>query len=338
MHNYRNEYLTIKRNLKYFKGCDNAKERGLFLLRVLRYMAGGMTIANATARLGRDRRYFYFWMGRMRACGFQVDCLAGKSTKPKNSPNRTKAKILKLAKVIRADKGMGGHNVAVVLGRDYGIPIAGSTVCLLFRDNGISNVYEYRKVNGHKKRYSCENPLETVQIDSAESGFCDANGNKHIFFAAIDDCSRATMALVCDSKSSPYAVDLMQNFIVRYGKPACVQSDNGGEFTYLYLSRLNTRREERERYAAFEEFLMAEKIEHRLIKKRTPEHNGKVERVIGTIKRYLQATAKDGWSTARMQAHIDQFLKWYNEVRPHTSLKKLTPHQKFYGPRLAKVA
>lgn len=190
MHNYRNEYLTIKRNLKYHKGCDRVKERGLFLLRVLRYMAGGMTIANATARFGKDLRQFYFWMERMRACNFQIDRLAGISTKPKNSPNPTSPKILRIAIEVRSDKGIGGHNVAVVLRRDHGISIAGSTVCLLFRNNGISNVYEYRRVNGHKKRYSCENPLESVQIDGAESGFCDASGNKHIFFAAIDDCSR----------------------------------------------------------------------------------------------------------------------------------------------------
>lgn len=138
------------------------------------------------------------------------------------------------------------------------------------------------------------------------------------------------MALVCDSKSSPYAVELMRNFSGRYGKPTCVQGDNGGEFTYLYLSRLNPRRQERERYAAFEEFLMTEEISHRLIKKRTPEHNGKVVRVIGTIKRYLQATAQHGWSAAKMQAHIDQFLKWYNEIRPHTSLKRLTPSPEIF--------
>ncbi|MCS6972797.1 MAG: integrase core domain-containing protein, partial [Leptospiraceae bacterium] len=79
-------------------------------------------------------------------------------------------------------------------------------------------------------------------------------------------------------------------------------------------------------------------ISHRLIKVRTPEHNGKVERFNATLKRHLQRVARNGMTIAELQQIVDDFLQWYNKRRPHWSLNGLTPHEKFYGPKLAKSA
>jgi transposase InsO family protein len=43
-------------------------------------------------------------------------------------------------------------------------------------------------------------------------------------------------------------------------------------------------------------------------------------------------------SLAEFQRVIDDYLVWYNKRRPHWSLKGLTPHEKFYGPKLARSA
>jgi len=93
-----------------------------------------------------------------------------------------------------------------------------------------------------------------------------------------------------------------------------------------------------ERYALFEQFLFAKGISHRHIKVRTPEHNGEVERFNGTLKRFLQRKARNGMTLHQFQILIDQYMEWYNRRRPHWSLKGLTPHERFYGIRLAKIA
>ena len=55
-------------------------------------------------------------------------------------------------------------------------------------------------------------------------------------------------------------------------KIECVQTDNGFEFT----NRLNSH--ETNKKTMFEEALKEAGIEHKLIKPKTPRHNGKVER------------------------------------------------------------
>ncbi|MFO1525661.1 MAG: integrase core domain-containing protein [Turneriella sp.] len=84
--------------------------------------------------------------------------------------------------------------------------------------------------------------------------------------------------------------------------------------------------------------MFAQAIPHRLIRVRTPEHNGKVERFNATLKRFLQRRARHGMTLQQFQTLIDQYLVWYNRQRPHWSLNGLTPHERFYGIRLAKTA
>ena len=60
------------------------------------------------------------------------------------------------------------------------------------------------------------------------------------------------------------------NAITYFGyAPITIQTDNGAEFTHFF----NTKRVHR-----FDVFCHRYKIEHKLIRPRTPQHNGKVER------------------------------------------------------------
>jgi transposase InsO family protein len=122
-----------------------------------------------------------------------------------------------------------------------------------------------------------------------------------------------------------------------YGIPEQVQTDSGVECTHRFPARRRIQSGPGT-CALFEQFLNSHAIEHRLIRVRTPEHNGKVERFNATIKRQLQRVAHNGMSLAEFQRVIDDYLVWYNKRRPHWSLKGLTPHEKFYGPKLARSA
>ncbi|MDO4562933.1 MAG: IS481 family transposase, partial [Clostridia bacterium] len=58
-----------------------------------------------------------------------------------------------------------------------------------------------------------------------------------------------------------------------------IQTDNGTEFTYKFISE--------EKKCPFEARIAELGIEHRLIKPRTPWHNGKVERSHRMDQRYF---------------------------------------------------
>jgi len=337
MYDYEEVRRRLKRNFHYFRGDERVRSRAMTMLLVMDGICAGRPLAKVARQNGIRRQYFYFWLRRLVAADCELAALAGQSKKPHRTPNLTpKAVVLKAMEIRKIDE-CGGHTVAYVLRRDHGIQIAGSTVCSIFKREGVSKVYHYQKRNDHKKRYAAENPLQCVQTDSAWTGFEDNNGNNVYFFPVIDDCSRVATVHVCDSKSGDEAVVAMQKFIQRYGQPEQVQTDNGVEFTNRYTSRRRVGAE-RGTYALFEQFLYSSGISHRLIRVRTPEHNGKVERFNGTIKRHLQRRACNGMTLADFQRIINEFLQWYIKRRPHWSLNRLTPHERFYGIRLAKTA
>jgi len=338
MYDYQDIYLRIKRNFRYYKGEPLVRSRTMLLLRVLTSINNGRSVESAVELQGVRRQYFYFWLRRLMAANYDLASLKGFSRRPRRSPNATPASVVKRILEIRKFDDSGGHTIALILRRDSGIPIAGSTACAVLKREGVSNVYRYHKHNEHTKRYSAENPLNTVQTDSAWTGFDDNHGNRVYYFPVIDDCSRVATVHVCDSKSGDEAVIAMQRFIKTYGKPEQVQTDNGVEFTNRFTSRRRLSSDKAGTYALFEQFLFAQAIPHRLMRVRTPEHNGKVERFNATLKRFLQRRARDGLTLQQFQTLIDQYLNWYNRRRPHWSLNGLTPHERFYGIRLAKTA
>jgi transposase InsO family protein len=338
MNDYIEVYRRIKRNFHYYKGDVVIRSRVMQLLRIIQAVHDGRSVENAAELQGVRRQYFYFWLRRLIAADYDLQSLKGLSKRPHHSPNATPDSIVGKIKELRKFDESGGHTIAIMMRRDFGIPIAGSTACRILKREGISNVYRYQKTNEHTKRYSAQNPLDTVQTDSAWTGFEDDHGNRVYYFPVIDDCSRVATAHACDSKSGDQAVKAMQRFIDVYGKPDQVQTDNGVEFTNRFTSRRNAKREKDGTYALFEQVLFTQAIPHRLIRVRTPEHNGKVERFNGTLKRFLQRRAKDGMTLHQFQILIDQYLDWYNRRRPHWSLNGLTPHERFYGVRLAKIA
>ena len=69
-----------------------------------------------------------------------------------------------------------------------------------------------------------------------------------------------------------------------------------------------------------------------------PEHPqtcGKVERFHQTLKKYLAAQRRPR-SLVALQAQLDEFVAYYNEVRPHRSLARRTPLEAFGARKKAR--
>lgn len=128
----------------------------------------------------------------------------------------------------------------------------------------------------HDRRYpELSVPGEKVQIDVKEVPYCCLRGElkrdgKHLYqWTAIDECTRYRFIYGFEEHTPENTVKFFKMlqkafpFIIQ-----TVQTDNGTEFTYKYISD-NTE-------CPFDEVLREAGVVHKLIPPRTPWHNGKV--------------------------------------------------------------
>lgn len=139
----------------------------------------------------------------------------------------------------------------------------------------------YRKAAASTKKKSKHNkPYDTPatigvkwQMDVKyvpEACYVGRDGEKFYQYTMIDEASRERFIYPYKEASGYSTKDFVQRAIVYFGyAPNIIQTDNGGEFT-------NTRKTNR--VHIFDHLCDELHIEHKLIRPRTPWHNGKVER------------------------------------------------------------
>lgn len=96
-----------------------------------------------------------------------------------------------------------------------------------------------------------------------------------------------------------------------------IQTDNGTEFTYKYISETKT--------SPFDKALNKLGIKHKLIPPRTPWHNGKVERSHRNDQRYFYDWETFG-SVEELNTKLKKHLEWSNN-KPMRTLGCKSPVQ-----------
>ena len=118
-------------------------------------------------------------------------------------------------------------------------------------------------------------------------------------FAVIDDASRKLLALIeCESPTTQESIKGME-LALKHGKIKQCISDHGSQFTANIIDGNST----------FKAFLDAQGIKQILCKIKHPQSNGKVEKWFETYDNHRFAFQT-----------INEFMKWYNEKRPHRGL------------------
>ena len=113
--------------------------------------------------------------------------------------------------------------------------------------------------------------------------------------------------------TSHNAVEVLKQAIVEYGKPKSVLSDRGIQF-------YATEAEAREKgLTEFETYLMRNRIMHILGRVSHPQTNGKVEKLFDEVGKKVK------WFPS-----IDEWVEWYNTVKPHGALDLKTPIDAYY--------
>jgi putative transposase len=136
-----------------------------------------------------------------------------------------------------------------------------------------------------------------------------ASGQQIKCLTVIDEFTRECLAIdVAGSIRSGRVIEVLTRLISEHGAPRYLRSDNGPEFvSYAIL-----------------EWLGKEKIETALLDPGKPWQNGADESFNGKFRdEYLSLE----WFRSRGEARvvIETWRRHYNHVRPHSSLKELTP-------------
>ena len=131
-----------------------------------------------------------------------------------------------------------------------------------------------KKKSKHTGKYETPTTLgEKWQMDvKYVPNVCYAgkDGKKFYQYTMLEEASRKRFIYAYEENSSYSTVDFVERAIIFFGyAPKEIQTDNGSEFTHFTRTK---------RVHPLDVFCARHNIEHKLIRPRTPWHNGKVER------------------------------------------------------------
>jgi len=136
-----------------------------------------------------------------------------------------------------------------------------------------------------------------------------SNGRPYKMLTVLDEYTREALCVkVATSMASSDVLEALYPLLLERGKPAHIRSDNGPEFIS----------------APFQEWLRRVGIEPIRIYPGSPWENGYNERFNGTLRR--EVLNAEWFSTTRQaQIVINQWLRQYNNIRPHHALAMRPP-------------
>jgi transposase InsO family protein len=181
-----------------------------------------------------------------------------------------------------------------IIKQETGRHIPHNRIHRILLEEGFALKGEYIQRKKEWIRYERKHSLTAVHVDWHK------RPNTSVWvFAVLDDASRAILALIeCESATTERSIDGMK-IALQHGPIREYISDHGCQFTS----------NKGDGACAFTLFLDENNIAQILCRIKHPQSNGKVERFFQTYERH-----RGSFPT------LDQFVQWYNHIRPHMSL------------------
>lgn len=253
--------------------------------------------------------------------------LAERSHRPHSHPNQHKAEEEDLIREsLNRSFFRYGWEGAYMTAKELGYTRSYSGFIYAARRMGLcGGEAEKRPVRKHERRYpELTIPGEKVQIDVKEVPYNCLRGaasrdGKHLYqWTAIDECTRVRFVYGFEEHTPENSVRFLQMLQEAFPFPIqTIQTDNGTEFTYKYISETEK--------CPFDTALAAAGITHKLIPPRTPWHNGKVERSHRNDQRYFYDWEKFS-SVEELNQKLKVHLSWSNR-KPMRTLGNKSPLQ-----------
>lgn len=234
-------------------------------------------VTKAAIKYKMHRKTIYRWREKYDGT---AKSLKNKSRRPHNHPKQHTAEEIKMIKDYKYKNKETGLVVLWVKLRKAGYARSITSLYRVMQRLGI-----YKKTPSKKKEYEPKPyqqmtyPGERVQIDvkyvpsNCLTKEIKEQDGRYYQYTAIDEYTRKRVLWASKEQSTYASVEFLKVVLRKFPfKVECIQTDNGSEFT----NRLNPQGTKKK--TKFEKALEQMNIRHKLIKPKTPRHNGKVER------------------------------------------------------------
>lgn len=234
-------------------------------------------VTKAAIKFKMHRKTIYRWREKYDGT---AKSLKNKSRRPHSHPNQHTAEEIKKIKDYKYKNKETGLVVLWVKLRKTGYTRSITSLYRVMQRLGIYNKTPSKKKKYEPKPYQqMTYPGERVQIDvkyvpakSLTKEVKEKDG-RYYQYTAIDEYTRKRVLWASKEQSTSASTEFLKVIMKKFPfKIECIQTDNGFEFT----NRLNWQGTKKK--TMFENKLKELGIKHKLIKPKTPRHNGKVER------------------------------------------------------------
>jgi len=260
-------------------------------------------------------------VGRFREGGYEA--LTARSRTPAHIPHRTSADVEERIVTLRGELAEAGFDAGaatihfhLTAGGHEHVPSV-STIWRILKRRGLVTPEPHKRPRSSWVRFEAALPNERWQSDVTHWRLAD--GKQVDILNFLDDHSRLIVA--SEAMSVVRAPDVLRVFCdaaATQGFPASLLTDNGCVYTAWHRGGTNIMETE----------LLARGIAYHHSRPYHPQTCGKVERFHQTLKACL-AKQEPAQDLKALQAQIDVFVAYYNDVRPHRARGRMTPRAAF---------
>ena len=283
-------------------------------------------VTKAAIKFKMHRKTIYRWREKYDGT---VHSLKNKSRRPHSHPNQHTKYEIKLIKNYKSKNKDAGIVVLWIKLKRAGYTRSITSLYRVMQRLGIYNKTPSKKKEYEPKPYQqMRYPGERVQIDvkyvpakSLTKEVKETDG-RYYQYTAIDEYTRKRVLWASKEQSTSASTEFIEVIMRKFPfKIECIQTDNGFEFT----NRLNWQGTKKK--TMFEKRLEELGIKHKLIKPKTPRHNGKVERSHRKDQERFYYN-KVFCSFEDFKNRLKYWEKVYNNF-PMKPLKWLSPNEKY---------
>ncbi len=278
----------------------------------------------AVTRFCREHGVSRSWFYELRARAAVEGAVAALSPRPRDPAKRSALMILiaieEAAVLLRKELADAGWDHGPVTVAHHlaarGLPApAPSTLARVFTRRGLVTAQPQKRPRSATRRFEFAMVHQCLQLDSFVWPLAD--GSNAQVYQLEDDRSRFLIASHVErAETCAGAIRVVDTGIAAFQVPQVLLTDNGSAFNA-------TRRGSRSRLVEHLTVLGVQCITGR---PGHPQTQGKNERIHQSTQRWLRVQPLAD-SIAQLQAQIEQFDDYYNQNRPHQSLRMRTPAQ-----------
>ena len=280
----------------------------------------GRSIRSVASSIDMSKSWVAKEVSRFRAGGYEA--LIPRSTAPHRRPSQIPFEVENEIVALRKELSEEGFDAGPLtiqyhLRERHGAAPGRSTIHRALVRRGFVVPEPQKRPRQSWVRFESALPNETWQADMTHWSLADGTGVEILDF--VDDYSRmVTVAVVLPVTTAADVVAAFYQGAGRFGFPASMLTDNGCIFTAQF----------RNGRCGFETELATLGIAIKHGKPYHPQTQGKIERFHQTLKRWLRKQ-EPAVSIAELQSQVDTFVRYYNEVRPHSARGMVPPKRAF---------